>query len=242
MSGHIGHWEASCGGGWLNTSLCTGQVGCVSAVIEHIISCRFTVWWSLLPAPTSVTVADNRSSVHCADCSCVDRRLVWPYWTLRCRPWSGHGTQNRLDGLYISVMRHITSCQFTVWWPSTEADSQSSVHCAVMSTVFMTGHIRREQTMSHTVDMRPLTEFEGGLQLVHEFRVAGINSDYSIHKWNEILDVEMQAMEVGWSKTSGCTGQFGWTSVLWNILSVDSLQCGEASFHHPPPQLFGEHR
>jgi len=68
--------------------------------------------------------------------------------------------------------------------------------------------------MNHTVDMRPLTEFEGGLQLVHEAWVAGINSDCSICKWNEILDVEMQAMEVGWSETSGCTPVMGTNYLL----------------------------
>jgi len=74
----------------------------------------------------------------------------------------------------------------------------------------MTGHIRRQQqTMNDTVDMRPLTEFEGGLQLVHEAWEAGMNSDCSIRKWNEILDVEMQTMEVGCSKTSACTAVMG---------------------------------
>ena len=69
----------------------------------------------------------------------------------------------------------------TIVWLSTEADDQSSLHCIIVSTNVMSGHIGHRDA-SH-----------GG----------------------------------GCSKTSAYTGQFGWASMIWSILSVAALWCRE---------------
>jgi len=56
----------------------------------------------------------------------------------------------------------------TIVWLTIETDDQAPLHCVIVLTDVMSDHIGRGQRQNHIVGTCRLTQFEGGLNLLHE--------------------------------------------------------------------------